>query len=72
MTDTPVERPFPERTDTPAPKDETPAGQRSPREDMTRTPGDGTLQDATPAGLSAKELLERAEKTNGTVQPGTG
>ncbi|WP_377807468.1 hypothetical protein ABNQ38_13415 [Azospirillum sp. A29] len=52
--------------------DQTPAGERSPREDMTKTPGDGTLQDATPAGLSSKELRERAEDTDGSTQPGTG
>ncbi|AWB06374.1 hypothetical protein A6A40_14795 [Azospirillum humicireducens] len=52
--------------------DRTPAGERSPREDMTKTPGDGTLQDATPAGLSSKELRERAEDTDGSTQPGTG
>ncbi|MBP2308938.1 hypothetical protein J2849_005364 [Azospirillum melinis] len=39
---------------------------------MTKTPGDGTLQDATPAGLSSKELRERAEDTDGSTQPGTG
>lgn len=74
MADTPVDRPSPERTATPAhtPKDDTPAGKRSPREDMTRTPGDGTLQDATPAGLSADELRERAEDIDGSAQPGTG
>ncbi|HYF88191.1 hypothetical protein [Azospirillum sp.] len=53
-------------------QDQTPAGERSPREDMTKTPGDGTLQDATPAGLSSKELRERAEDTDGSTQPGTG
>ncbi|WP_395452360.1 hypothetical protein ACHMW5_00410 (plasmid) [Azospirillum melinis] len=52
--------------------DQTPAGERSPREDMTKTPGDGTLQDATPAGLSSKELRERAEDTDSSTQPGTG
>lgn len=44
----------------------------SPREDKTKTPGDGTLQDATPAGLSAEELRKRAEEDNSSVQPGTG
>ncbi|CAO3458649.1 hypothetical protein [Azospirillum largimobile] len=39
---------------------------------MTKTPGDGTLQDATPAGMSSKELRERAEDTDGSTQPGTG
>jgi len=80
MTDTPDERRTPEPskpehsgagTGSP-PRDETPAGQRSPREDMRKTPGDGTLQDATPAGLSSKELRERAEEIDGSAQPGTG
>ncbi|WP_083897472.1 hypothetical protein [Azospirillum sp. B506] len=52
--------------------DRTPAGERSAREDLTKTPGDGTLQDATPAGMSSKELRERAEDTDGSTQPGTG
>jgi hypothetical protein len=52
--------------------DRTPAGERSPREDLTKTPGDGTLQDATPAGLSSEELRERAEDAGGSTQPGTG
>ncbi|MBP2229593.1 hypothetical protein [Azospirillum agricola] len=76
MTDTPVERSSPEQGSdqaaAPTPKDETPAGERSPREDMRRTPGDGTLQDATPAGLSADELRRRAEEIDGSAQPGTG
>ena len=76
MTDTPDERPSPQRpsaaTGQPAPRDETPAGQRSPREDMGKTPGDGTLQDATPAGLSSEELRKRAEEIDGSAQPGTG
>lgn len=49
-----------------------PAERRSDREDPNRTPGDGTLQDATPAGLSAEELRRRAEDADGSVQPGTG
>ncbi|CAO3426570.1 hypothetical protein [Azospirillum doebereinerae] len=76
MTDTPDERPSPQRPNVaagqPTPRDETPAEQRSPREDMRKTPGDGTLQDATPAGLSSKELLERADEIDGSAQPGTG
>ena len=80
MTDTPVERTSPqrptgERVDTPqddTPHGETPANRRSPREDMRRTPGDGTLQYATPAGLSAEELRRRAEESDESAQPGTG
>lgn len=81
MTDTPQTRtpsegmPQPKKSGTDTPDnihDQTPAGERSPREDMTKTPGDGTLQDATPAGLSSKELRERAEDTDGSTQPGTG
>ncbi len=77
MTDTSQTRtpsegsPSPEKP-VPAKQDGTPAGERSPREDMTKTPGDGTLQDATPAGLSSEELRERAEDTDGSAQPGTG
>ncbi|MBP2303362.1 hypothetical protein [Azospirillum picis] len=83
MTDTPQTRtpsegmPSPGKaSDAPAPgsadHDRTSAGQRSDREDLRKTPGDGTLQDATPAGLSSKELRERAEDTEGSAQPGTG
>ncbi|WP_109447340.1 hypothetical protein [Azospirillum sp. TSH64] len=81
MTDTPQTRtpsegmPQPKKSDAKSgadTHDQTPAGERSPREDMTKTPGDGTLQDATPAGLSSKELRERAEDTDGSTQPGTG
>ncbi|QCG94082.1 MULTISPECIES: hypothetical protein [unclassified Azospirillum] len=82
MTDTPQTRtpsegmaqPRKSGADTPGANthDQTPAGERSPREDMTKTPGDGTLQDATPAGLSSKELRERAEDADGSTQPGTG
>ncbi|KAA0595734.1 hypothetical protein J2848_003070 [Azospirillum lipoferum] len=81
MTDTPQTRtpsegmPKPKKSGVDNPDnthDQTPAGERSPREDMTKTPGDGTLQDATPAGMSSKELRERAEDTDGSTQPGTG
>lgn len=80
MTDTPAERTPDQRTTTEGantphgktPHDDSAAGQRSPREDMSKTPGDGTLQDATPAGLSSKELRERAEDVDGSAQPGTG
>jgi hypothetical protein len=40
--------------------------------DMDRTPGDGSLQGSTPAGLTVKELLERAEDADDLSQPGTG
>lgn len=87
MTDTPQTRipsegmPHPDKSQSDQPAagksgsdthDQTPTGERSPREDMTKTPGDGTLQDATPAGMSSKELRERAEDTDGSTQPGTG
>jgi len=39
--------------------------------DMERTPGDGSLQGSTPAGLTVKELLERAEDADDLTQPGT-
>jgi hypothetical protein len=39
--------------------------------DMDRTPGDGSLQGSTPAGLTVKELLERAEGADDATQPGT-
>ncbi|WP_448207407.1 hypothetical protein [Azospirillum sp. sgz302134] len=41
-------------------------------EDRTKTPGDGTLQDAVPAGLSSEELRKRAEESEGSAQPGSG
>jgi hypothetical protein len=44
----------------------------SEKEDPTRTPGDGTLKGATPAGLTVKELLERAESPEQTNDTGTG
>ncbi|CAO3454057.1 hypothetical protein [Azospirillum argentinense] len=47
-------------------------GQDSPLEDKTKTPGDGTLQDAVPAGTTSGELRRRAEEDDGSVQPGTG
>lgn len=65
MADTPQNRPEP-GGDAPPPKNE------SPMEDRSKTPGDGTLQDATPAGLSSDELRKRAEDTEGSAQPGTG
>ncbi|MDQ2106523.1 hypothetical protein [Azospirillum isscasi] len=44
----------------------------SPLEDRTKTPGDGTLQDAVPVGTTSDELRRRAEEDEGSVQPGTG
>jgi hypothetical protein len=41
------------------------------RLDMDRTPGEGSLQGSTPAGLTVKELLERAEDADDMTQPGT-
>lgn len=67
MADTPQNR---------TPKDDDTAsgttGTESPMEDRSKTPGDGVLQDAVPAGLSSDELRKRAEDTEGSVQPGTG
>lgn len=42
------------------------------RLDMERTPGDGSLQGSTPAGLTVEELRKRAEEEDGSSQPGTG
>lgn len=42
------------------------------RLDMERTPGDGSLQGSTPAGLTVEELRKRAEEEDGSAQPGTG
>jgi len=47
-------------------------GAGADRLDMNRTPGDGTLQGATPAGLSAEELRRRAEDSDRSAEPGTG
>jgi hypothetical protein len=55
-------------------RDENPAGKPLPGDDkldMDRTPGDGSLQGSTPAGLTVKELLERAEDADDLTQPGT-
>ena len=41
------------------------------RLDMDRTPGDGSLQGSTPAGLTVKEFLERSEDADDLTQPGT-
>jgi hypothetical protein len=41
------------------------------RLDMDRTPGDGSLQGSTPAGLTIKELLERSEGADDLAQPGS-
>lgn len=42
------------------------------REDGRRTPGDGTLAGAVPAGLSVEELRRRAEDPNLPTDAGTG
>jgi hypothetical protein len=55
-------------------RDENPAGKPLPGDDkldMDRTPGNGSLQGSTPAGLTVKELLERAEDADDLTQPGT-
>ena len=39
-------------------------------EDRTRTPGDGSLDGAVPAGLSSEELRKRAD-TAESSEPGT-
>lgn len=39
--------------------------------DKGRTPGDGTLDGGTPAGLTSDELRKRAEDDQST-EPGTG
>jgi len=52
-----------------------PAPDKAPgdeRQDTTRTPGDGTLQGATPAGLTSDELRQRAEDDDSSSEPGTG
>ena len=41
-------------------------------QDPDRTPGDGTLDGATPAGLTADELRRRAEEPNTSSDGGTG
>lgn len=41
------------------------------RTDESRTPGDGTLDGAMPAGLPAEELRRRAEDPDSS-EPGTG
>jgi hypothetical protein len=56
-------------------REETPADKPLPGDDkldMDRTPGDGSLQGSTPAGLTVKELRERAEDADDLSQPGTG
>lgn len=42
------------------------------RQDPNRTPGDGTLKGATPAGLTSEELRRRAEQTGKSSDGGTG
>lgn len=40
--------------------------------DKNRTPGDGTLDGSTPAGLTVDQLRQRAEDAEGSSEPGTG
>jgi len=42
------------------------------RQDPNRTPGDGTLDGAVPAGLTVDELRRRAEDPNASSDGGTG
>ncbi|WP_155524561.1 hypothetical protein [Oleisolibacter albus] len=42
------------------------------RQEMERTPGDGSLTGATPAGLTAEELRRRAEQPGPVNDAGTG
>ncbi|PWC35315.1 hypothetical protein [Azospirillum sp. TSO22-1] len=42
------------------------------RQDRTRTPGDGTLDGAVPAGLTSDELRRRAERPNTSSDGGAG
>ncbi|HYG91099.1 MAG TPA: hypothetical protein VD978_33150 [Azospirillum sp.] len=42
------------------------------RQDPNRTPGDGTLQGATPAGLTSEELRRRAKERNKSSDGGAG
>lgn len=50
---------------------ERPAGPGAETQDRTRTPGDGTLDGATPAGTSVEEMRRLAEDGGG-AEPGTG
>lgn len=55
---------------------ETPKTKTPPKgedaQDPTKTPGDGTLQGAVPAGLTVEELRRRAEKGPAQGVGGTG
>jgi len=58
----------------PGPEGSSPSGAKLPGDevqDMSRTPGDGTLDGATPAGLTADQLRERAERAGETNDTGT-
>ncbi|WP_431860909.1 hypothetical protein [Azospirillum sp.] len=55
---------------TPAKAPETAPGEQ--RQDRSRTPGDGTLDGAVPAGLTADELRRRAEQPNTSSDGGAG
>lgn len=59
----------------PAPRPVGQDGRSGPGEETQapeRTPGDGSLQGATPAGLTVEELRRRAEDTDRPAEPGTG
>lgn len=58
--------------DTPTSDEPTDKKPGDERLDMNRTPGDGSLQGSTPAGLTVRELRERAEDDDASSQPGTG
>lgn len=66
----PAAKPVPGAKDTPGTADA--KSPETPLEDRHKTPGDGTLQDANPVGLTSEELKERAKNSGGTVQPGSG
>lgn len=60
-----------EKTDTPDKPQRTETAPGDENLDKTRTPGDGTLDGSTPAGLTVEQLRERAEDA-GSSEPGTG
>ncbi len=57
-------------TDKPGKRPEASPGDH--RQDPNRTPGDGTLDGAIPAGLTSEELRRRAEEPNTSSDGGTG
>ncbi|MBV8522022.1 MAG: hypothetical protein JOY71_07835 [Acetobacteraceae bacterium] len=48
------------------------AAERADVEDQTRTPGDGTLSGAVPAGLTTEQLEELSRSANVPTDSGTG